>query len=75
VTGPRNFLRLVDNAAVLGVTKQRAHQLARSQGFPRPAGSYERGALWAKVDVLRWAKGYRGGAKRWGHPAVRGKRL
>jgi hypothetical protein len=27
------------------------------------AGSYERGALWAKADILRWAKGYRGGAK------------
>jgi hypothetical protein len=39
VTGTRNLMRLVDIAAVLGVTKQRAHQLARSQGFPRPAES------------------------------------
>jgi predicted DNA-binding transcriptional regulator AlpA len=61
-----HLLRLVDVGVLLGVTKQRAHQLAQRKDFPRPIDSYERGDLWAKADVARWARSYWGGAARWG---------
>ena len=65
------LLRLVDIAVFLGVTKQRAHQLAQREDFPWPVGTYERGNLWAKGDVKRWARRYGGGTARWGerHPS------
>lgn len=51
---------------LLGVTKQRALQLAQRMDFRRPIDSYERGDLWAQADVARWARSYLGGAARWG---------
>jgi prophage regulatory protein len=61
-----NLLRLVDIPQLLGVTKQRAHQLSRRHWFPAPAATYSRGGLWRRSDVERWARDYRGGAARWG---------
>lgn len=60
------LLKLVDIAQLLGVTKQRAHQLSKRRRFPAPAASYGRGLLWRQSDVQRWAGDYRGGAARWG---------
>ncbi len=60
------LLRLVDIAVLLGVTKQRAHQLTKRGDFPWPVGTYERGDLWAKGQVKRWARRYLGGTARWG---------
>jgi hypothetical protein len=39
-------LRLVDIARLLGVSKQRAHQLANERGFPSPVTTDARGRLW-----------------------------
>jgi predicted DNA-binding transcriptional regulator AlpA len=62
------FLRLIDIAKLLGVSKQRAYQLSRVRGFPFPAGQYERGRLWRKSDIKTWARdSYDGGSKRWGN--------
>ena len=60
-----NLLRLVDIAQLLGVSKQRAHQLSRRRKFPTPAATYSRGRLWRQSDVQRWARDYRGGTARW----------
>jgi hypothetical protein len=50
-------LRLVDIAELLGVSKQRAHQIADEPGFPAPAARDARGRLWNRRDVLVWARG------------------
>jgi len=60
-----SLLRLVDIARLLGVTKQRAHQLSRRRRFPESAATYSRGRLWRQSDVERWARDYRGGTARW----------
>jgi len=60
-----NLLRLVDIAQLLGVTKQRAHQLSSGRRFPAAATTYSRGRLWRQSDVKRWARDYRGGDARW----------
>jgi hypothetical protein len=63
----RSRLRLVDIADLLGVTKQRAHQLAERSDFPPPVEMESRkGRLWARSDFRRWARTYRGGDSRWG---------
>jgi hypothetical protein len=43
--------RLVEIAELLGVTKQRAHQIADEPGFPAPAERDGRGRLWDRREV------------------------
>jgi hypothetical protein len=52
-------MRLVDIAELLGVTKQRAHQIAEEKGFPAPLERDGRGRLWARRDVQAWANEWR----------------
>jgi predicted DNA-binding transcriptional regulator AlpA len=49
-------LRLVEIAELLGVSKQRAHQIARDPSFPAPVTEDYRGRLWSRRDVTAWAK-------------------
>ena len=44
-------LRLVEIAELLGVSEQRAHQIAGERGFPAPVGRYSRGRLWDRREV------------------------
>jgi hypothetical protein len=62
----RKLLRVVEIAEILGVSKQRAHQVRREPDFPAPVDGWARGDLWAAADVRRWARTYEGGAARWG---------
>ena len=43
-------------AAMLGVTRQRVHQVARSEGFPAPVAELTAGHIWHRADVERWAR-------------------
>jgi predicted DNA-binding transcriptional regulator AlpA len=52
-------LRLVDIARLLGVSKQRAHQLANERGFPSPVTTDARGRLWDRREVTAWARRWR----------------
>jgi predicted DNA-binding transcriptional regulator AlpA len=52
-------LRLVEIAEILGVTKQRAHQIADEKGFPKPLGEDVRGRVWSRYEVQTWAKRWR----------------
>jgi predicted DNA-binding transcriptional regulator AlpA len=52
-------LRLVEIAELLGVTKQRAHQIADEPGFPSPVTKDARGRLWSRYEVQAWAKTWR----------------
>ena len=52
-------MNLVGNqeiAAMLGVSKQRASQIIREPGFPKPLDTLARGAVWRQADVERWIK-------------------
>jgi predicted DNA-binding transcriptional regulator AlpA len=46
-------------AEVLGLSKQRAHQIAKETGFPEPVNEDVRGRLWDRREVERWAKIWR----------------
>jgi predicted DNA-binding transcriptional regulator AlpA len=52
-------VRLVDLAELLGVSKQRAHQIADEPGFPAPVDQDDRVRLWDRREVERWAKIWR----------------
>jgi predicted DNA-binding transcriptional regulator AlpA len=49
-------IRLVEIAELLGVSKQRAHQIAEEKGFPGPLGEDARGRVWRRYEVQGWAK-------------------
>jgi predicted DNA-binding transcriptional regulator AlpA len=57
-------IRFVEVAQLLGVSKQRAHQMADAPGFPAPAHHDSRGRFWDRREVERWAKVWRA-AKPW----------
>ena len=44
-------LRLIEIAELLGVSKQRAHQIAAEDGFPEPVAEDARGRLWDRREV------------------------
>jgi predicted DNA-binding transcriptional regulator AlpA len=48
-------LRLVEIAELLGVSKQRAHQIADEPGFPAPVERDGRGRMWSRREVAAWA--------------------
>jgi predicted DNA-binding transcriptional regulator AlpA len=41
-------------AAMLGVSRQRAHVIARKPGFPEPVARLTMGLVWQRKDVERW---------------------
>ncbi|MFJ9387682.1 helix-turn-helix transcriptional regulator [Nocardioides sp. NPDC101246] len=43
-------------AALFGVSRQRAHVLTKSKGFPDPAQVLGIGAIWLADDVEAWAE-------------------
>jgi len=46
-------VRIIEIAELLGVSKQRAHQLADEPGFPAPVERDGRGRLWSRREVMR----------------------
>lgn len=59
---PVNYLRGVDLIGVtqigrlFDVSKQRADQLSRLDGFPKPAATLATGRVWKRADVEKWAR-------------------
>ena len=41
---------------LLGVSRQRVDQLARSEGFPEPIGEIRAGRIWSRQAVEDWAR-------------------
>jgi predicted DNA-binding transcriptional regulator AlpA len=61
-------LRLTEVAQYLGVSKQRAHQLAGSPGFPSAARSADGRRAWTVSDIEEWAHEEWWGVKPWRRP-------
>ncbi|MDA8296879.1 MAG: DNA-binding protein [Actinomycetota bacterium] len=51
-----DLVGLTEIAAMLGVSRARAHQLAESDGFPVPVSEIAAGRIWRREDVERWAR-------------------
>jgi predicted DNA-binding transcriptional regulator AlpA len=43
-------------AELLGVSRQRADQLSRSEEFPAPVGEIAAGRIWLRSEVEAWAR-------------------
>jgi hypothetical protein len=56
----RQDIRLMEIAEILGVTKQRAHQIAEEKGFLAPVAEDGRGRVWNRHEVQTQAKRWRG---------------
>ena len=49
-----NLVGLHEVGAMIGVSRQRADQLARQTGFPKPVAELKAGRIWRRADVQRW---------------------
>ena len=45
----------VEIAQMLGVTRQRVHQLLKRKDFPEPVAELGIGDVWLRADILDWA--------------------
>ena len=52
-------IRVVEIAELLGVSKQRVHQIADEDGFPAPVGREGQSRVWNRREVTAWAKHWR----------------
>lgn len=50
-----NLAGITEIAELLGVSKQRAHQIVNAQGFPKPLDRLAQGSVWKRSTVERWA--------------------
>ena len=50
----QGFVRLTDMRSILGVTKQRCHQLAQREDFPAPAKLIGTRRLWLRTSIEQW---------------------
>lgn len=51
-----NLAGISEIGEMLGVSRQRAFQLAASKGFPEPLDRLASGPVWKRSDVERWAR-------------------
>ena len=50
------FLGAAEVALLLGVSRQRVHQLVSAPGFPDPLERLASGAIWSTEAVASWAQ-------------------
>ncbi|MFL6137481.1 MAG: helix-turn-helix transcriptional regulator [Frankiaceae bacterium] len=49
-----HLVGMAEVAELLGVGRQRAHELTRRPDFPAPQARLKAGAIWLREDVERW---------------------
>lgn len=49
-----NLVGLHEVAEMLGVSRQRADQLARERDFPKPVADIKAGRIWREADIEKW---------------------
>jgi prophage regulatory protein len=53
---PGDLVGVTEIGDLLGVSRQRAAQLSRLEGFPEPAAVLSAGRIWRRIDVEAWAR-------------------
>ena len=53
--GSLDLVSTAEIARLLGVTRQRVQQLAKTDGFPTPAATLSMGSVWHTDDIRAWA--------------------
>lgn len=53
---PDHLMGVTEIAQLLGVSRQRVQQLAKTEGFPEPAARLVGAIIWNRADVERWAR-------------------
>jgi hypothetical protein len=53
---PGDLVGVTEIGDLLGVSRQRADQLSRLEGFPEPVAVLSAGRIWRLVDVEAWAR-------------------
>ena len=52
---PEELVSVPEVAEMLGVSRQRVHQLIQSSGdFPKPEAELAVGRIWRRADIERW---------------------
>lgn len=51
-----HLMGVAEIAELLGLTRQRVHQLRQIEGFPEPTSVLAIGPVWESADVERWAR-------------------
>ena len=51
-----DLMGVAEVAELLGVTTTRVHQLAATQGFPKPVAVLAAGRIWKRAEVEKWAR-------------------
>lgn len=54
-----SLVGLAEVAEILGVNRQRAHQIAYTKGFPDPVARLAMGPVWLREDVEQWRSVHR----------------
>jgi len=54
MTDPIELVGTAEVALMLGVTRQRVLQLARTEGFPLPVARLSMGNVWLAGDIRTW---------------------
>jgi len=52
----QDLVGVAEIAEMLGVTRQRVHQLTRTPGFPAPVATLIGGRIYDRDEVERWAR-------------------
>jgi predicted DNA-binding transcriptional regulator AlpA len=56
---PQDLVSVPEVAQILGVSRQRVHQLLRVHAdFPEPEAVLAVGRIWKRVDIVAWAKSH-----------------
>ena len=53
---PGDLVGVTEIGDLLGVSRQRADQLTRTEGFPEPVAVLSAGRIWRLLDVEAWAR-------------------
>lgn len=51
-----HLVGIAEIADMLGVTRQRVHQLAATEGFPKPTAVLTAATIWVREDVEEWMR-------------------
>lgn len=54
---PLDLVGVAEIADMLGVTRTRVTQLAKTYGFPEPVARLAAGPVWQRRDIEEWARG------------------